>query len=72
MLAELGGSSTRRVSLSVPSPNSTTISLTTWVAHMQSVSLNEPGKRSRRISFCLVIVKNFRHFFIEETYHLKT
>lgn len=57
MLAELGGSSTRRVSLSVPSPN-TTISSTTWVAHMQSLSLNEPGKRSRRISFCLVIVSN--------------
>ena len=58
MLAELGGSSTRLVSPSVPSTNSTTISFTTWVAHMQSPSLNEPGKRSRRISFCLVIVSN--------------
>ena len=58
MLAELGESSTRRVSPSVSSPNSTTISFTTWVAQMQSVSLNEQGKRSRRISFCLVIVSN--------------
>ena len=58
MLAELGGSSTRLVSPSAPSLNSTTISFKTWVAHMQSPSLNEPGKRSRRISFCLVIVSN--------------
>ena len=56
MLAELAGSSNRRVSPSVPSPNSPAISSSTWVAQMHSASINEQGKRSRGINFCLVIV----------------